>query len=300
MDFGRKGDAKKAMKLHWKEGITLKQAWKKVLGKKSSKKKSVSPKKRRVQDMAKKAMKLHWKEGITLKQAWKKVQGKKSSKKLASPKKRRAQNMAKKAMKLKWKEGISLKQAWKKVNKFGDTVCPQGFEPNPNWAAGRGQRQCIKSCGFYQMRDASGRCRNMTMAKQIPMDMEINPETGRLRKICQPPNVRNQRGRCVAPKMPMVVKPGHEINPATGKQRKICQPGYYRDPVSGRCKKIKMNTEPLLISDMPVGLPPSLLYGKRFGTSCGSTFGKRCYCKDKKKKCKCKFGSVACSTCMAF
>lgn len=30
MEFGRKGDAKKAMKLMWREGITLKQAWKKV------------------------------------------------------------------------------------------------------------------------------------------------------------------------------------------------------------------------------------------------------------------------------
>ena len=30
MDFGKKGDAKKAMKLMWKEGITLKQAWKRI------------------------------------------------------------------------------------------------------------------------------------------------------------------------------------------------------------------------------------------------------------------------------
>ena len=30
MEFGKKGDAKKAMKLMWKEGITLKQAWKRV------------------------------------------------------------------------------------------------------------------------------------------------------------------------------------------------------------------------------------------------------------------------------
>ncbi len=45
MDFGKKGDAKKAMKLMWKEGITLKQAWKRVKGKESKKKssKSLSP-----------------------------------------------------------------------------------------------------------------------------------------------------------------------------------------------------------------------------------------------------------------
>ena len=94
-----------------------------------------------------------------------------------------------------------------------------------------------------------------------------------------------------------------EINPATGKQRKICEPGCYRDPVSGRCRKIKMNTEPLLISDMPAGLPPSLLYGgtgrpKSFGQHCGSSFGKHCHCKGKKK---CKFGSaLGCSSCMPF
>ena len=62
MDFGKKGDAKKAMKLMWKEGITLKQAWKRIKsGKKgaSSKKgKRMSPKKKKAAANAKKAMKL--------------------------------------------------------------------------------------------------------------------------------------------------------------------------------------------------------------------------------------------------
>ena len=215
--FGKKGDAEKAMKIMWKEGITLKQAWKRVkAGKKGS------PKKRK---------------GM-------------------SPKKKKAVANAKKAMKLKWKEGITLKQAWKKVNKFGDTVCPPGFEPNAMWTGKSGQLQCIKMCGPGMYRDpTTNRCRKMQVpvaARQVPDGMEINPATGRLRKVCLPPNMRNDRGRCVKPKAPVVLKPGYEINPATGRQRKMCLPGQYRDPMSGRCRTIKdFSVQPLLI-DAPV------------------------------------------------
>ena len=72
MDFGRKGDAKKAMKLHWKEGITLARLGRKFWVR--SLLRSLFSKKRRVQDMAKKA-ETTLERGITLKQAWKKVQG---------------------------------------------------------------------------------------------------------------------------------------------------------------------------------------------------------------------------------
>jgi len=44
-----------------------------------------------------------------------------------------------------------------------------------------------------------------------------------------------------------ILKPGYELNPATGKQRKICRPGYYRDPESGRCKKIRPILQPLVL-----------------------------------------------------
>jgi len=74
--FGKKGDAKKAMKLMWKEGITLKQAWKRVKGKdKKPKKEAMSSKKKKAVSNAKKAMRMHHREGITLKQAWKRVNG---------------------------------------------------------------------------------------------------------------------------------------------------------------------------------------------------------------------------------
>tara|TARA_B110001450_G_scaffold148407_1_gene138731 strand:+ start:9266 stop:9901 length:636 start_codon:yes stop_codon:yes gene_type:complete len=79
MDFGKKGDAKKAMKIHHREGITLKAAWKRVKRNQKSSSTSTSNRKRasksrtKTQDLAKKAMKLHHREGITLKAAWKKV-----------------------------------------------------------------------------------------------------------------------------------------------------------------------------------------------------------------------------------
>tara|TARA_Y100000992_G_C21272305_1_gene497643 strand:- start:324 stop:1145 length:822 start_codon:yes stop_codon:yes gene_type:complete len=242
MDFGKKGDAKKAMKLMWKEGITLKQAWKRVKGKESKKKSSKS-----------------------------------------SPRKRKAQAMAKKAMKLKWKEGITLKQAWKKVNKFGDTVCPDGYEPNVMWTGKAGQRQCVQICGPGMFRDpATNRCKKIPVAEggsavrrrptwPWPRGMEINPETGRLRKVCLPPSMRNAKGRCVAPKAEVIAPPGTEINPETGRLRKVCLPGQYRDPVTKRCRRIK--EEPLLI-DAPVPILEPLLAGGQMAPSDyrGSTY----------------------------
>jgi hypothetical protein len=135
----------------------------------------------------------------------------------------------------------------------------------------------------------TNRCRKMQVpvaAKQVPDGMEINPATGRLRKVCLPPNMRNDRGRCIKPKAPVVLKPGYEINPATGRRRKMCLPGQYRDPMSGRCRTIKdFSVEPLLI-DAPVPIMEPLLgdykaagglidFGKkyRFGNSRKCGFG---------------------------
>lgn len=189
MDFGKKGDAKKAMKLKWKKGISLKAAWKLVKGKDSKKKRPVSSKKRKSK---------------SLKQS-------------------KVQAMAKKAMKLKWREGISLKQAWKRVNKFGDAVCPQGYEPNPFFTGSGSSRRrpCLKECEMSYMRDPStGRCRKMT-----------DRPRGNGKK--SPPS-------------------GYEIGPS-GRMRKICPIGSYRDPVTGRCKKIKSVYPQMPILDMDFG-----------------------------------------------
>jgi len=179
MEFGRKGDAKKAMKLHHREGITLKQAWKRVKGGKTTK-------------------------------------SKKSKKSGMSPKKKKAVSNAKKAMRLHHREGITLKQAWKKINKFGDTVCPQGYEMNPKWNGRRIDHQCIKECGFLQTRD---------------------PVTNR----CKGPLGGRGPASPLSAARPPVLKPGYEINPATGRPRKMCLPGQYRDPVTGRCRNIRMS-----------------------------------------------------------
>ena len=75
MEFGKKDAARRAMRIHHREGISLKAAWKKVLGNKKkpvkkTKKNSLS----KTQHLAKKAMKLHHSKGIPLKKAWKMVQ----------------------------------------------------------------------------------------------------------------------------------------------------------------------------------------------------------------------------------
>ena len=196
---------------------------------------------------AKKAMMLHHRKGMSLKEAWKKVNKGKPKKEKKKTDSKKAKRDAKKAMMLHHEKGMSLKKAWKEVrSKFG-TECPPGLEPNKKWTGKRGQKICLKECGFYQMRNEdTNRCRNMT-----------------------------------------VLKPGYELNPATGKQRKICAPGYYRDPESGRCKKIRTSLEPLLIQSEFGKLPRSYLKSSMFGKASRSVlksgghpflggFGKKC------------------------
>ena len=283
MDFGKKGDAKKALKLAWKDhkgkgtltSAELKRAWKKVSGPKKSKPSKPS---KRVKNSPKKAMKL----------AWKNHKGKGP---LTS---------------------AELKRAWKKTMRFGDTVCPPGEEPNTQWTGGKGQRQCIKRCGFFQMRNPdTNRCKNMVIGnpdgvsstvelkrpapelwrgppltqqrydavrtafeEELAREQreleevgaalrrarqggppfweeevegyEINPVTGRYRKICDPPKVRNERGICVVPRAEPVLKPGYEINPDTGRARKMCNQDEYRDPVTKRCRSVVPRAELVL------------------------------------------------------
>tara|TARA_B110000208_G_scaffold6554_1_gene8385 strand:+ start:5099 stop:5737 length:639 start_codon:yes stop_codon:yes gene_type:complete len=201
MDFGKKGDAKKAMKLKWKEGISLKEAWKRV----QKKDKKMSSKDSKM-----------------------------------SPKRKKVQANAKKVMKLKWKEGISLKEAWKRVS-FGDAVCPPGKVPNKKWTGKCGQQICVKECGFYQTR---------------------NPDTNRCKNMVMQPKMSG------TPKM-VEIPVDYELGPK-GRIRKMCMPGQYRDPVSGRCRKIKPMLQPLMIPTL-FGSVDSLKKGPR-----GHTFGKKC------------------------
>lgn len=226
MEFGKKGDAKKAMKLHHKEGITLKEAWKRV------------------------------------------KKGRKSTKKgrAASPKKKRCAAC-----------GPTLKQLLRKMNKFGDTVCSQGYEPNPGWERRPGQQQCIKECGVFEVRDQiSRRCVNAIKYGQksgmisLPSGKELGP-TGRLRNVCLPPNMRDPRNnRCVKPTAPIILKPGYEINPDTMRPRKMCLPGQYRDLISGRCRTIRPVLQPLIapivVGSRVMGVDPFPMKRSSFGT----------------------------------
>lgn len=220
MEFGKKGDARKAMFLHHRKGMSLKDAWKKV----------------------------------------NKGKPKKEKKKKTDAKK--AKRDARKAMILHHQKGMSLKKAWKEVrSKFGDTVCPEGFEPNTKWTGGKGQRQCIKKCDFYQMRDPiSNRCKNMTIlggrttgARITNDEYEMNPLTGRMRKKCKSGYTRSEiTGKC---RKDRVLQDGYEINPRTGRPRKICPPGWTRNESTGRCRLMRSDeflVQPIIAQGIPV------------------------------------------------
>ena len=215
MEFGKKGDAKKAMKMMWREGITLKQAWKRVKGGKSPRR-SRSPKRSKRRASPKRRM---------------------------SPKKRKAVSNAKKAMRMHHREGITLKQAWKRVNRFGYTVCPAGYAPNPNWKKNDGRgKQCIKACEPGSVRNyVTGRCNKMS-GSVVPLGYEPNPNyyigSGRqpFVKACPLGTIRTASGKCksIAPSLPL----GYEINPETGRRRVACGPNQYRDPNTGKCRNV--------------------------------------------------------------
>lgn len=105
-NFGARSDAKRAMKLHHRDGISLKRAWKEI---KSKKRKSPKRKTKRCPASCRCP-------------SCRKMKG--------SPKQRRAQNKSKKAMNLYWKSkrspgrSMSLKSAWNKVNnsRFGGPI----------------------------------------------------------------------------------------------------------------------------------------------------------------------------------
>ena len=159
---------------------------------------------------------------------------------------------AKKAMKMMWREGITLKQAWKRVrsprrsrrtNRFGYTVCPEGYAPNPLWKKNEGRgKQCIKACEPGSVRNyVTGRCNKMS-GSVVPPGYEPNPNyyIGSNRqpfvKACPPGSIRTASGKCksIAPRLPL----GYEINPETGRRRVACGPNQYRDPNTGKCRNV--------------------------------------------------------------
>ncbi len=286
MDFGRKSDAKRAMKLHWKEGISLKDAWKVVKsGKKSPKRrKAISPKRRKVQNNAKKAMRMHHREGISLKEAWKRVN------KFGLVHKPKAQD---KIM------GYNMNYDVIGLSFGMLDNCPPGYEKNPKFTvSGRGKQACIKVCPPDQSRNhITNRCNKADVPKKekaLPLGYEINPETGRQRKICGPDEYRDSISKkCKKNKnepdmmkamyntRPLKALPlGYEINPETGRQRKICGPDEYRDPISKKCIKINTAVRGANLRRMPdnpeLSMPLLGFGGHNTINSITSNFGKKC------------------------
>ena len=82
----------------------------------------------------------------------------------------------------------------------------------------------------------------LTKRKSLPAGYEINPVTGRKRKMCQPGKIRSEKGNCVndkslskrKSKKRKSLQAGYEINALTGRKRKICPPGKIRSE-KGNC-----------------------------------------------------------------
>ena len=96
--------------------------------------------------------------------------------------------------------------------------------------------------------------------KSLPAGYEINPETGRKRKMCPPGKIRSEKGNCVNDKSLSKRKSkkrkslpvGYEINPVTGRKRKICPSGKIRSE-KGNCvnvskRKLKKKQKSLTFS----------------------------------------------------
>lgn len=223
--------AKRAMKLHHSKGISLKQAWRIVLKKNKfgappnySKDRATIRSGKRVQKGMRKVHNfsgrffskddnrlknpkivvgdtIHWNPdgGYGQYEDWYAKVRRIGGKKILGEKKNLAEEM----------------------NSFGDSVCGRGYEVNRNWKRTKGQRECLKECDFYEIRDnKTNKCKKMKM-------------------------VNKTRGY-VPPRPPSRVPRGYEINPETGRQRKICPPGHYRNPDTGRCKRIQSSVRPLI------------------------------------------------------
>jgi len=174
MEFGKKGDAKRAMRIHHHEGISLKAAWKRVLGKskKKSTKKTSKSGLSKTQSLAKKAMKLHHSKGISLKKAWEMVQRFGSTSDMYNPPELVDYEFNPKT-------GRYIKRCKDYQRRAENGRCtgkkpvipPPGREINPETGRLR------KICEPPKMRNLSGRC--VDPRKDLKPGYVINPKTGR-------------------------------------------------------------------------------------------------------------------------
>ena len=232
--FGRKGDAKRAMRIHHREGISLKAAWKRVLGKskKTAKKKTSGLTK--TQRLAKKAMKLHHSKGIPLKKAWKMVQKFGTTADMYNPPGLVDYEFNPETGKYRKRcKDYQYRSADGRCRGRKPVVPPPGKEINPETGRLR------KICEPPKMRNLRGRC--VGPRKDLKPGYVINPRTGRAQ---------------------LASKEGYYRDPMTNRWRKIPRiagdytpSNSYRnidrirrniDPVRDLRKK---NVEPVDISD---------------------------------------------------
>ncbi len=242
MDFGRKGDNKRAMDLMWKTGMSLKQAWKVVKGKSKSKSKSKSKKPSRrncfgaVDGMCPQGYEINPATG-RMRKICEYGRNPVTGKCLKGPR-------APKAVPPGYEFNVQTGR-YRKICEYGrdmntgrclpmprDGGIKEGYEINP--ATGRLRKVCVYG------RNVNGRCFGRPMDQTMPprMGYEYAPD-GKLRKIClygRDPIT----GRCVGkPRLgPVGIPEGYEVNPVTGRYRKMCLSGYYRTP-RGRCVPMK-------------------------------------------------------------
>ena len=237
MDFGRKGDNKRAMDLMWKSGMSLKQAWKVVKGKSKPKSRPTRRNCFGARDgMCPQGYEINPGTG-RMRKICEFGRDPVTGKCLKSP---RAFKVAPDGYEFNVQTG-----KYRKICEYGRDMktgrclpmpraagIKEGYEINPE--TGRLRKVCVYG------RNINGRCFGRPMDQTIPprMGYEYAPN-GKLRKIClygrDPVS-----GRCMGkPRLgPVGIPEGYEVNPGTGRYRKMCLPGYYRTP-RGRCVPMK-------------------------------------------------------------
>jgi hypothetical protein len=253
MDFGRKGDNKRAMNLMWKSGMSLKQAWKVVKGKSKSKK----TKKNcfgAVDGMLPQGYEINPQTG-RMRKICEYGRNPVTGKCLKGPP---VIKVAPPGYEYNVQTG-----KYRKICEYGrdpttgrclhmprSVAIREGYEINPN--TGRLRKICV-----YGRNETTGRCFGRPMDQTIPprMGYEYAPD-GRLRKIClygRDP----ESGRCMGkPRLrPVGIPEGYEINSATGRYRKLCPPGTYRTP-RGRCVPMKQALQYEDAMEYPVNMNP--------------------------------------------
>jgi hypothetical protein len=289
MYFGKRGSklASKAMKLSWKKGISLKQAWKIVKGKKSG-----GGGKGRKNKLASKAMKLSWKKGISLKQAWKSVKKNKRSRfgeyedededyedpeyEMEFGARRKKNKLAAEAMKLSWKKGISLKQAWKIVKKKKRSRFGVLSDYDMNYTKSGVPRAPCDPATQYRNPD-TGKCIKRgsktdfeLRARGIYPPGEEPPDIGLESIMIRRNSSTGSRGYDAPMLTPLMIPtrssgqipkaPGrnYEWYPGWQQWRKKCKPGYERNYETRRCRKSTGDDMPSMSRVPSMSRMPSL------------------------------------------